>query len=103
MIWSVIFLSGIFTYATRFLPLSKIMPKKLPNFIQDGLQYVSIAVLTPIIINSIITSDNNFMISENNPKIYAALAAIVVAVVSKSILFTLIIGLSVLWIFEFII
>ena len=43
------------------------------------------------------------MISENNPKIYAALAAIVVAFVSKSILFTLIIGLSVLWIFEFII
>ena len=29
------------------------------------------------------------MISENNPKIYAALAAIVVAFVSKSILFTL--------------
>ena len=61
MIWSVIFLSGILTYATRFLPLSKIVPKKLPHFIQDGLQYVSIAVLTPIIINSIITSDNNLV------------------------------------------
>ena len=103
MIWPVIFLSGILTYATRFLPLSKIMPQNLPKFMQEGLQYVSIAVLTPIIINSIIISDNNFMISENNPKIYAALAAIVVAFVSKSILFTLIIGLSVLWIFEFII
>ena len=34
--------------------------------------------INSIIINSIITSDNNFMISENNPKIYAALAAIVV-------------------------
>ena len=103
MIWPVIFLSGILTYATRFLPLSKIMPKNLPKIVQEGLQYVSIAVLTPIIINSILISDNDFIISENNPKIYAALAAIAVALISKSILITLIVGLSVLWIFEFII
>jgi len=103
MIWPVIFLSGILTYATRFLPLSKIMPKNLPKFVKEGLQYVSIAVLTPIIINSILISDNDFIISENNPKIYAALAAITVALISKSILITLIVGLSVLWIFEFII
>ena len=103
MIWPVIFLSGILTYATRFLPLSKIMPKNLPKFVKEGLQYVSIAVLTPIIINSILISDNDFIISESNPKIYAALAAITVALISKSILITLIVGLSVLWIFEFII
>ena len=92
MIWPVIFLSGILTYATRFLPLSKIMPKNLPKFVKEGLQYVSIAVLTPIIINSILISDNDFIISENNPKIYAALAAITVALISKSILITLIVG-----------
>ena len=103
MIWPVIFLSGILTYATRFLPLSKIMPQKLPKFMQEGLQYVSIAVLTPIIINSIFISNNDFVVSVNNPKIYAALAAIAVALISKSIFITLIIGLSVLWIFEFII
>ena len=103
MIWPVIFLSGILTYATRFLPLSKIMPKNLPKFVKEGLQYVSIAVLTPIIINSILISDNDFIIIENNPKIYAALGAIGIALISKSILITLITGLSVLWIFEFII
>ena len=103
MIWPIIFLSGILTYASRFLPLSKIMPKQLPKFIQEGLQYVSIAVLTPIIINSIIISDDNLIILENNPKIYAALAAITVALISKSIPVPLIMGLSVLWIFEFII
>ena len=103
MIWPVIFLSGILTYATRVLPLSKIMPKNLPKFVKEGLQYVSIAVLTPIIINSILISDNDFIIIENNPKIYAALAAIGIALISKSILITLITGLSVLWIFEFII
>ena len=103
MIWPVIFLSGILTYATRFLPLSKIMPQNLPKFMQEGLQYVSIAVLTPIIINSIFITDNDFVVSVNTPKIYAALAAIAVALISKSIFITLIIGLSVLWIFEFII
>ena len=54
MIWTVIIFSGVLTFCTRFLPLSKIMPKTLPNFIQGGLGYVSIAVLTPIIINSIL-------------------------------------------------
>ena len=103
MIWPVIFLSGILTYATRFSPLSKIMPKNLPKFVKEGLQYVSIAVLTPIIINSIFITNNDFVVSVNNPKIYAALAAIAVALISKSIFITLIIGLSVLWIFEFII
>ena len=48
MIWTVIIFSGIITYTTRFLPLSNFMPKKLPRFIQQGLEYVSIAVLTPI-------------------------------------------------------
>ena len=64
MIWTAIIFSGIITYATRFLPLSNFMPKKLPRFIQQGLQYVSIAVLTPIIINSVLI-DNDSLIIDN--------------------------------------
>lgn len=102
MIWTAIIFSGIITYATRFLPLSNFMPKKLPRFIQQGLQYVSIAVLTPIIINSVLI-DNDSLIIDNNPKIYAAIVALIVALVTKSIPLTLISGLAIIWIFEFII
>jgi len=102
MIWAAIIFSGIITYATRFLPLSNFMPNKLPRFIQQGLQYVSIAVLTPIIINSVLI-DNDSLIIDNNPKIYAAIVALIVALVTKSIPLTLILGLAIIWIFEFII
>ena len=102
MIWTAIIFSGIITYATRFLPLSNFMPKKSPRFIQQGLQYVSIAVLTPIIINSVLI-DNDSLIIDNNPKIYAAIVALIVALVTKSIPLTLILGLTIIWIFEFII
>ena len=100
MIWTAIIFSGIITYATRFLPLSNFIPKKLPRFIQQGLQYVSIAVLTPIIINSVLI-DNDSLIIDNNPKIYAAIVALIVALVTKSIPLTLISGLAIIWIFEF--
>ena len=100
MIWTAIIFSGIITYATRFLPLSNLMPKKLQRFIQQGLQYVSIAVLTPIIINSVLI-DNDSLIIDNNPKIYAAIVALIVALVTKSIPLTLILGLAIIWIFEF--
>ena len=76
------------------------MPKKLPNFIQGGLGYVSIAVLTPIIINSILINQENSIVL-NNPNIFAALIAILVALLSKSIVFTLLVGLAIIWIFEF--
>ena len=102
MIWTAIIFSGIITYATRFLPLSNFLPKKLPGFIQQGLQYVSIAVLTPIIINSVLI-DNDSLIIDNNPKIYAAIVALIAALVTKSIPLTLILGLAIIWIFEFII
>ena len=100
MIWTVIIFSGVLTFCTRFLPLSKIMPKTLPNFIQGGLGYVSIAVLTPIIINSILINQENSIVL-NNPNIFAALIAILVALLSKSIVFTLLVGLAIIWIFEF--
>ncbi|MBC62780.1 MAG: branched-chain amino acid transporter [Chloroflexi bacterium] len=103
MIWTLIIFSGLITYVTRFLPISKLMPKKLPNLVQQGLQYVSIAVITPIIINSILIDTENIIRIDDNPKIFAALIAIGVALVSKSIILTLTCGLAIIWIFEFLI
>lgn len=102
MIWPVIFLSGILTYATRFLPLSKIMPKNLPKFVKEGLQYVSIAVLTPIVINAVLIDQDSNIVLSDNPKIFAALVAILIALISKSIVLTLLAGLVVIWLFELI-
>ena len=59
-------------------------------------------MLTPIIINSVLV-DNDSLIIDNNPKIYAAIVALIVALVTKSIPLTLISGLAIIWIFEFII
>ena len=102
MIWGVIFLSGVVTFSTRFLPLSGLMPRQLPRFVQNGLQYVSIAVLTPIVINAVLVDQDSNIVLSDNPKIFAALIAILIALISKSIVLTLLAGLVVIWLFELI-
>ena len=102
MIWGAILISGIVTFTIRFLPLSPLMPRKLPQFVQDGMQYVSIAVLTPIVINAVLVGQNNTVLLDSNPKILATLVAFSVAIISKSILLTLVVGLLVIWVFELI-
>ena len=100
MIWGAIILSGIVTFGIRFLPLSFLMPRQLPLFMQNGMKYVPIAVLTPIVINAVLVNQNNAIIVDATPQILAALIAFVVAILFKSIILTLIAGLLVIWIAE---
>ena len=102
MIWGVILFSGVVTFSTRFLPLSGLMPRQLPKLVQNGLQYVSIAVLTPIVVNAVLINQAKDIAWDDNPKIFAALIALLIALISKSIVLTLMVGLAVIWLFELI-
>ncbi len=102
-IWLLIILSGVITFSMRFLPLSNFIPKKLPYFIQEGIKFVSLSLLTPIIIYSILVDNQTSIGVADNPKVYASVIAIFIALASRSIIITLISGLLIIWIFELII
>ena len=101
MIWWIMICCGLITFAARFLPLSGLLPDELPAGVKRAMHYVPIAVLTPIIVSGIfIADDGNFMLTDNM-RLYAAIIAAAIAIFTRSILATLIAGLSSLWLLNF--
>ena len=78
LIWCAIIICGIITFLTRFLPLSRFMPKQIPQSVEKALGYVPAAVLTPIIITAILLPDGEFSL-DGNMRLPAAIIAVVIA------------------------
>ena len=97
MIWFVMIACGLFTYATRFVMFSDIAPRQLPGWLQDALGFVPIAVLTAIIVPAVIIAPEGGLALAGNARIPAALVAVTVALVTRSVLATIATGLGALW------
>lgn len=93
--------TGLLTFLMRFIMLSDIAPRKLPETFREASDFIPIAVLTAIIVPAVLTGeDNNFMLLDN-PHLPAAIVAIVVALISRSVVLTIGVGLSTLWLLKF--
>lgn len=97
MIWFVIIATGLINFATRFSMFSGFSPKRLPDWLEDALGFVPIAVLTAIIVPAILLNDNDTIAIVDNTRFYAALVATIVALVTRSVLATISTGLMALW------
>lgn len=97
MIWFVMIACGLFTYATRFVMFSDIAPRQLPDWLQDALGFVPIAVLTAIIVPAVIIAPEGGLALAGNARLPAALVAVTVALVTRSVLATIATGLGALW------
>jgi len=89
MIWSAIILCGLFTFLIRFIPLSGIMPQKLPPNIKTYIKYIPLVVLTPIIFNGLSVIENNNIFIYENFKLYSAIIAVCTAVIFNNVLITI--------------
>ncbi|WP_438996382.1 AzlD domain-containing protein [Candidatus Puniceispirillum sp.] len=97
MIWLVIIATGLINFATRFSMFSGYSPKQLPSWLEDALSFVPIAVLTAIIAPAVLFNDAGMISIVDNTRFYAALVAIVIALITRSVLATISTGLMVLW------
>jgi len=93
MIWTTIILCGLITFITRFIPLSGIMPNELSPLIKKTLKYIPIVVLMPMIINSLSIYNGMELFLLENSKLYAALIAVVVAIIFKNVFATIFLGM----------
>ena len=101
MIWFLMIASGVFTFGTRFIMLSGIVGKKLPAWLIKALKFVPIAVLTAIIVPAVLFDPaNQNIVVTNNPRLFAALVAIAVALVTRQVISTIGAGLATLWILQ---
>ena len=102
MIWYGIVISGILNFLTKFLSLSYFDTSKMSPKVKQILSYVPSAVFPAIIFPGIFLDIDGTIDLENNPKILASVVAVVVGVLTKSILATIFIGLAAYWYLIFI-
>lgn len=97
MIWAVVIGTGLVTFAMRFVMFSGLAPKKLPPAFEQALGFVPIAVLTAIIVPAVLIGDNGGVSIVNNAHLIAGILASAVALITRSVLVTIISGLGALW------
>jgi branched-subunit amino acid transport protein len=97
MIWFVMIACGLFTFATRFVMFADLAPRQLPGWLQDALSFVPVAVLTAIIVPAVLIAPEGGLALAGNARLPAALVAVTVALVTRSVLATIVTGLGALW------
>ncbi|NBR34010.1 MAG: AzlD domain-containing protein [Rhodobacteraceae bacterium] len=100
MIWVVMITTGIMTFLMRFSMFSGLINKPLPASFDRYLRYVPIAVLSAIIAASVVIDPATNAPNIGTDRALAAIIAVIVALVTKSVLSTIAVGLSVLWVLQ---
>ena len=101
MTWLSIIIAGILTYFTRLTMIALVSRDMLGDRIKAVLAYVPSAVFPAIIFPAIFINDYGSFIEMNDPKIFAAIVAIVVGYFSRNVIATILSGLISYWIILF--
>jgi branched-subunit amino acid transport protein len=90
-IWTVILLTGVGSFLLRLSFIAMVRGDQLPDLAQRALRLVPAAVLAALVVPAVTPSSGDWT------RPVAAIAAAVVAWRSRSMLWTLIAGMGVLW------
>ncbi|MBT4959922.1 MAG: AzlD domain-containing protein [Flavobacteriaceae bacterium] len=103
MTWLSIIVAGILTYFTRMTMITLVNRDMLGDKIKAVLEYVPSAVFPAIIFPAIFINDYGLFVEINDPKIFAAIVAVIVGYLSKNIIATISSGLVSYWFLIFVI
>ena len=101
--WSLIIYCGLITFFSRFLMIAIIKKEMFTDRIREVLSFVPSAIFPAIIFPAIFLNTTGDLVIENNPKIFAAILAIIVGLVSKNVIATIFSGLISYWFLIFVI
>ena len=100
--WALIIYCGLITYLTRFTMIALIKKEMFNERIREVLSFVPSAIFPAIIFPAIFIDNDGIMQIENNPKIFAAIIAMVIGIFSRSIIATIFSGLASYWFLIFV-
>ncbi|PJF39134.1 MAG: branched-chain amino acid transport [Phototrophicales bacterium] len=83
----------IVTFGVRYPSLALVGKLQLPESIIRALNYVPVAVLTAIIVPYVLYREDGFSVTFDNSYLIAAIVAIIVSAMRKSLLLTICVGL----------
>ncbi|MDC0565801.1 AzlD domain-containing protein [Candidatus Pelagibacter sp.] len=101
--WSLIIYCGLITFFSRFLMIAILKKEMITDRIREVLSFVPSAIFPAIIFPAIFLNTTGDLVIENNPKIFAAILAIIVGLVSKNVIATIFSGLISYWFLIFVI
>ena len=95
--WTLILYCGLITYLTRFSMIALIKKEMFNDRIREILSFVPSAIFPAIIFPAIFINDAGLIEIEGNLKIIAAIIAMIIGIVTRSILATIFSGLISYW------
>jgi len=101
--WALILYCGLITYLTRFSMIALIKKEMFNDRTREVLSYVPSAIFPAIIFPAIFLDNSGLILTEDNPKIIAAVIATIIGIFSRSIIATIFSGLASYWFIIFVI
>ena len=101
--WALIIYCGLITFFTRFSMIALLKKEMFNDRIRGILSYVPSAIFPAIIFPAIFLDNSGDFQLENNPKIMAAIIAMIVGIISKNIIATIFSGLASYWLLIFVV
>ena len=101
-IWMIMIAGGLITFGMRFSLIYLFGRFEVPQTLKRALHYVPPAVLSAIIFPELFYHEGNLDLTWTNARLLAGLIAIAVAWFSKNTLLTIIVGMIVLLVLNFI-
>ena len=101
--WILIISCGLRTFLTRFSMIALLKKEMFNDRIREILSFVPSAIFPAIIFPAIFLDSSGDFQLENNPKIMAAVIAMLIGIISKNIIATIIAGLASYWFLIFVI
>ena len=95
--WLLIIYCGLITFLTRFSMIALLKKEMFNERIREILSFVPSAIFPAIIFPAIFLDNSGDFQLENNPKIMAAIIAMLIGIVSQNIIATIISGLASYW------
>ena len=101
--WMLIIYCGIITYLTRFSMIALLKKEMFNDRIREILSFVPSAIFPAIIFPAIFLDNNGSFQIDDNPKIIAAIIAMIIGIFSRSIIATIFSGLASYWFLIFVV
>lgn len=91
---------GAVTYIPRWIPLVALSNRNLPEWLMDWLGLIPAAILGSLLIPTLITMDNPRSLNLIQPESLAAIPAFIVALKTRSLGLTALVGMMAFWLLE---
>ena len=101
--WALIIYCGLITFLTRFSMIAILKKEMFNGKIREVLSYVPSAIFPAIIFPALFLDNTGSLEIENNPKILAAIIAMIIGIFTRNIIATIFSGLASYWFLIFVV